>query len=119
MPLTGHLPTMPGAEAPSSPTRACRSPATGRSGPWLDGEAVQIHGMDADEFFAGEGDDQAAREIVDTVADADLFLWPSDQHLPRLLAAVLARTRRRRGCWKTGCRSSWAGSSVRGCPPDS
>jgi dienelactone hydrolase len=50
-------------------------------GPWPDGVPVQIHGMDADEFFAGEGDIDAAREIVATVADAELFTYPGDQHL--------------------------------------
>ncbi|MDX6357338.1 MAG: hypothetical protein QOH37_392 [Nocardioidaceae bacterium] len=49
-------------------------------GPWPDGVPVQIHGMDADPIFAGEGDVDAAREIVDTVADAELFLYPGDQH---------------------------------------
>jgi dienelactone hydrolase len=41
---------------------------------------VQIHGMDADPFFIGEGDIDAAREIVATVPDAELFLYPGDQH---------------------------------------
>ena len=41
---------------------------------------VQIHGADADPYFAGEGDVDAAREIVATVPDAELFLYPSDQH---------------------------------------
>jgi dienelactone hydrolase len=50
-------------------------------GPWPAGVPVQIHGMDADEFFAGEGDLDAAREIVDQVDDAELFLYPGDQHL--------------------------------------
>ena len=36
-------------------------------GPWPEGVPVQIHGMDADPFFAGEGDIDAAREIVATV----------------------------------------------------
>ena len=50
-------------------------------GPWPDGVPVQIHGKDADEFFAGEGDIDAAREIVEKVADAELFTYPGDQHL--------------------------------------
>lgn len=50
-------------------------------GPWPDGVPVQIHGMDADEFFAGEGDLDAAREIVATVPAAELFLYPGDGHL--------------------------------------
>ncbi|MBI2256835.1 MAG: dienelactone hydrolase family protein [Proteobacteria bacterium] len=49
-------------------------------GPWPDGVAVQIHGMDNDPIFAGEGDIDAAREIVETVDDAELFLYPGDQH---------------------------------------
>lgn len=50
-------------------------------GAWPAGVPVQIHGADADEFFAGEGDIDAAREIVETVPDAELFLYPGDQHL--------------------------------------
>ncbi|MGO7213455.1 dienelactone hydrolase family protein [Rhizobium ruizarguesonis] len=49
-------------------------------GPWPDGVAVQIHGMDNDPIFVGEGDIDAAREIVETVEDAELFLYPGDQH---------------------------------------
>ena len=36
--------------------------------------------MDADPFFVGEGDIDAAREIVATVEDAELFLYPGDRH---------------------------------------
>jgi dienelactone hydrolase len=49
-------------------------------GPWPDGVPVQIHGMDADPIFVGEGDIEAAREIVEKVDDAELFLYPGDQH---------------------------------------
>ena len=49
-------------------------------GPWPDGVPVQIHGADADPFFMDEGDVDAAREIVALVDDAELFLYPSDQH---------------------------------------
>jgi dienelactone hydrolase len=49
-------------------------------GPWPDGVPVQIHGADADPYFVGEGDVDAAREIVEQVADAELFLYPGDQH---------------------------------------
>src|SRR5882672_5751691 len=41
---------------------------------------VQIHGADNDPYFAGEGDIDAAREIVAKVPDAELFLYSSDQH---------------------------------------
>ena len=50
-------------------------------GPWPAGVPVQIHGMDADPFFAGEGDIEAARELVDSTPDAELFLYPGNQHL--------------------------------------
>ena len=49
-------------------------------GPWPTGVPVQIHGMDADPIFVGEGDIEAAREIVATADDAELFLYPGDQH---------------------------------------
>jgi dienelactone hydrolase len=41
---------------------------------------VQIHGMDADPFFVDEGDIDAARAIVESAPDAELFLYPGDQH---------------------------------------
>ena len=50
-------------------------------GPWPDGVPVQIHGMDADPIFVGEGDIDAARALVDEATDAALFLYPGDQHL--------------------------------------
>ena len=49
-------------------------------GPWPDGVPVQIHGMDNDPIFVGEGDIVAAREIVEKAEDAELFLYPGDQH---------------------------------------
>jgi len=49
-------------------------------GPWPDGVPVQVHGMDADPIFVGEGDIDAAREIVGQAKDAELFLYPGDQH---------------------------------------
>ena len=50
-------------------------------GPWPDGVPVQVHGMDADPFFAGEGDIDAARGLVDAVPDGELFVYPGDKHL--------------------------------------
>ena len=49
-------------------------------GPWPEGVPVQIHGADADPIFMDEGDVEAAREIVEKVDDATLFLYPGDQH---------------------------------------
>jgi dienelactone hydrolase len=60
-------------------------PVTGEwaIGPWPDGVPVQIHGMDADQFFALEGDIDAARELVGLVGPdlAELFVYPGDRHL--------------------------------------
>lgn len=49
-------------------------------GPWPAAVPVQVHGMDNDPIFVGEGDIDAAREIVEKVEDAELFLYPGDQH---------------------------------------
>jgi dienelactone hydrolase len=56
-------------------------PVSEFSAAWPDGVPVQVHGMDADPFFAGEGDIDAARELVDAAADGELFLYPGDRHL--------------------------------------
>ncbi len=52
-------------------------------GPWPSGLPVQIHGMDADPFFALGGDLDAARELVGVVGPdlAELFLYPGSSHL--------------------------------------
>ena len=47
---------------------------------WPDGVPVQVHGMDADPIFVGEGDIDAARELVAQAKDGELFLYPGDQH---------------------------------------
>ncbi len=48
---------------------------------WPDGVPVQIHGMDADPFFADEGDLDAARALAGSADQAELFLYPGNQHL--------------------------------------
>ena len=49
---------------------------------WPDGVPVQVHGMDADPFFAEEdGDLDAARELVASTDQAELFLYPGNEHL--------------------------------------
>jgi dienelactone hydrolase len=48
---------------------------------WPAGVPVQIHGMDADPFFAGEGDIEVARALVASTAQAELFVYPGGQHL--------------------------------------
>jgi len=47
---------------------------------WPKGVPVQIHGMDKDPYFAGEGDIDAARELVASTDQAELFIYPGDQH---------------------------------------
>jgi dienelactone hydrolase len=49
-------------------------------GSWPAGVPAQIHGMDADPYFAGEGDLDAARALVESTGDAELFVYPGDQH---------------------------------------
>ena len=36
--------------------------------------------MDADPIFVGEGDIEAARALVEEAEEAELFLYPGDQH---------------------------------------
>ena len=52
-------------------------------GPWSDDLPVQIHGKADDEFFAREGDIEAARELVATIGpdQAELFVYPGGEHL--------------------------------------
>ena len=47
---------------------------------WPEGVPVQVHGMDADPIFIGEGDIDAARELVNQAENAELFLYPGDKH---------------------------------------
>jgi dienelactone hydrolase len=49
-------------------------------GTWPSGVPVQIHGMDADPYFVDEGDIDAAREIVESNDNAELFLYPGKEH---------------------------------------
>jgi dienelactone hydrolase len=48
--------------------------------PWPADVPVQIHGMDADPIFVGEGDLDAARALVESTEHAELFLYPGSQH---------------------------------------
>jgi dienelactone hydrolase len=48
---------------------------------WPAGVPVQIHGKESDPFFAGEGDLDAARALVEEAEQAELFLYPGDEHL--------------------------------------
>jgi dienelactone hydrolase len=55
-------------------------PTSEFGGAWPAGVPVQIHGMDADPIFVDEGDLDAARAIVESTENAELFLYPGDQH---------------------------------------
>jgi dienelactone hydrolase len=48
---------------------------------WPKGVPVQVHAMDADPFFVGEGDINAARALVEEADEAVMFLYPGDQHI--------------------------------------
>ncbi|MEU6162703.1 dienelactone hydrolase family protein [Streptomyces tanashiensis] len=56
-------------------------PVTEFGAAWPEGVPVQVHGMDADPFFAGEGDLAAARDLAAGAADRELFLYPGTAHL--------------------------------------
>jgi dienelactone hydrolase len=60
-------------------------PVTGEwaIGPWPDGLPVQIHGKADDPVFAGDGDLDAARELVALArpGTAAVFTYPGDRHL--------------------------------------
>jgi len=49
-------------------------------GPWPAGVPVQVHAMDGDPIFTGEGDLDAARQLTESADDAELILYPGDQH---------------------------------------
>jgi dienelactone hydrolase len=46
---------------------------------WPEGVPVQVHGMEGDEFFLEDLD--AARALVDSSEQAELFLYPGSEHL--------------------------------------
>jgi dienelactone hydrolase len=78
MPAQMLAQTRPGARG-ALLLEACLPPSEFGDG-WPEGVPVQIHGKDADPFFAEE-DLGAARDLVKAASDAELFLYPGDQHL--------------------------------------
>jgi dienelactone hydrolase len=46
---------------------------------WPEGVPVQVHGKEADPFF--DEDLEAARALVDSTDEAELFLYPGSEHL--------------------------------------
>lgn len=69
--------TRPGARG-ALLLHACM-PVTEFGAHWPEDVPVQVHAMDADPFFAD--DVEAARALVEEAAEAELFLYPGDQHL--------------------------------------
>jgi dienelactone hydrolase len=51
------------------------------SAEWPAGVPAQVHAMDADPFFVDDGDLDAARALAESAAQAELFLYPGNQHL--------------------------------------
>jgi dienelactone hydrolase len=49
-------------------------------GSWPAGVPVQVHGMASDPIFVEEGDLDAARALVASADDAELFLYPGSEH---------------------------------------
>jgi dienelactone hydrolase len=48
---------------------------------WPVAVPVQVHGMDRDPYFAGEGDMENASALVAQAADGGLFVYDGDRHL--------------------------------------
>lgn len=71
-------------------------------GPWPPDLPVQVHGMAADPFFAGEGDLAAARAVAAEHPPVEVFVYPGTGHLftdrscaehdPAAARLVLSRT---------------------------
>lgn len=79
LPAQALAQTRPGAKG-ALLLHAC-VPVSEFGGSWPESVPVQIHGMDEDPFFAGEGDLEAARALVASAPDAELFLYPGKEHL--------------------------------------
>ncbi|HET6967417.1 MAG TPA: dienelactone hydrolase family protein [Ornithinibacter sp.] len=71
--------TRPGARG-AVLLEACVPPAEFGAG-WPAGVPVQVHGMEQDPFFGLEGDLDAARDLVASVDDGELFVYPGEVHL--------------------------------------
>jgi dienelactone hydrolase len=71
--------TRPGAKG-ALLMESCVPPSEFGDG-WPAGVPVQVHGMDQDPVFAGEGDLDAGRALVAEAADGELFLYPGKAHL--------------------------------------
>ncbi len=71
--------TRPGAKG-ALLMESCVPPSEFGDG-WPKALPVQVHGKDADPFFVGEGDIDAARTLVAEASDGELFTYPGQEHL--------------------------------------
>jgi dienelactone hydrolase len=79
MPAQSLAQTRPGAQA-AVLLHSC-VPVSEFGSAWPDGVPVQVHAMDRDPFFVDDGDIDSARALVKEADDAELFLYPGEQHL--------------------------------------
>ncbi|SDT14865.1 dienelactone hydrolase family protein [Microlunatus soli] len=80
MPAQELAQTRPGARA-ALLFHSC-VPVTEFGDRWPEDVPVQVHGMEADPLFAEPGGDlDAARALVASTQQAELFLYPGDRHL--------------------------------------
>ena len=80
MPAQMLAQTRPGARG-ALLFHGCVSTSEFGDGSWPGGVPLQIHAMDRDPYFVDGGDQEAARELVATAHEAQLFLYPGDRHL--------------------------------------
>ncbi|GAA1345920.1 dienelactone hydrolase family protein [Arthrobacter roseus] len=78
MPAQQLAQTSPGAQG-ALLFHACAP--TSEFGTWPEGMPAQIHGMNADPFFADGGDIDAARALAAEESNVELFVYPGNQHL--------------------------------------
>lgn len=57
------------------------APAEMLGPPWPVTLPLQVHGMDGDPYFAGEGDIDTARQLTASVQHGELFVYPGTVHL--------------------------------------
>lgn len=79
MPAQSLAQTRPGARGALLVSAAV--PPSEFGGDWPEGVPLQIHMMEDDEFVRDEGDLDVARQLVETIDGAGLFLYPGDKHL--------------------------------------
>jgi dienelactone hydrolase len=80
MPAQQLAQTRPGAKGALF-FHAC-APVSEFGDAWPSGVPVQVHGMDGDPLFTEEdGDLDAARALVESTEQAELFLYPGEEHL--------------------------------------